>query len=99
MQGQNHIIESEHRNGEYNDDEHEYENENGEEPAEDDNGRVPLLFVDVNLGQGKGERIVVYEGDKSDVLAAQFAETHGNFLFYHFLIYFNSKSHQVSIKL
>ena len=25
--------------------------------------RQPLLYVDVNLGPGKSERIVVYEGD------------------------------------
>lgn len=38
--------------------------------------RVPLLFVDVNLGSNRTERITVYEGDRSDELAAQFAATH-----------------------
>jgi len=37
---------------------------------------VPLLFVDVNLGLGKSDRIVVYEGDKSDTLAKKFALIH-----------------------
>jgi len=37
---------------------------------------VPLLFVDVNLGMGRTERIVVHEGDRSDELAARFAASH-----------------------
>lgn len=36
--------------------------------------RVPLLFVDVNLGRDKIERIIIYEGDTSDMLAANFIE-------------------------
>ena len=51
-----------------------YEDGQGEE-----NERVPLLFVDVNLGQGKSERITVFEGDRSEDLARGFAEEHGNF--------------------
>ena len=66
--------------------EHEYD----EQPADAEDGgadsqenpengeRVPLLFVDVNLGGGKSERIIVYEGDKSEILAKQFADEHGN---------------------
>ncbi|EAS05400.2 hypothetical protein TTHERM_00697380 (macronuclear) [Tetrahymena thermophila SB210] len=38
--------------------------------------KVPLLFVDVNLGLGRIERIVVYEGDKSEDLANKFALVH-----------------------
>ncbi|KAL4481413.1 hypothetical protein ABPG72_010566 [Tetrahymena utriculariae] len=38
--------------------------------------KVPLLFVDVNLGLGRIERIVVYEGDKSEDLANKFAQVH-----------------------
>ncbi|CAD8121688.1 unnamed protein product [Paramecium sonneborni] len=38
--------------------------------------RIPLLFVDVNLGPNKTERIVVYEGDQSMDLAARFAQEH-----------------------
>ena len=49
-----------------------------QEEEEVENERVPLLFVDVNLGQGKAERIIVYEGDKSETLARRFAEEHGN---------------------
>ncbi len=41
---------------------------------EDD--RVPLLFVDVNIEEGKTARIVVYEGDKSEDLACKFANDH-----------------------
>jgi len=32
--------------------------------------------VDVNLGEGLTERIVVFEGDKSADLAREFAEIH-----------------------
>jgi hypothetical protein len=32
--------------------------------------------VDVNLGQGLTERIVVFEGDKSEELAKEFSEVH-----------------------
>lgn len=39
--------------------------------------RVPLLFVDVNIEDGKTERIIVYDGDKSDQLASRFASEHG----------------------
>ena len=38
--------------------------------------KVPLLFVDVNLGPGKTERIIVFEGDHSSDLANKFAEQH-----------------------
>lgn len=39
--------------------------------------KQPLLYVDVNLGPGKSERIVVYEGDTADSLADKFAISHG----------------------
>ena len=55
--------------------------EEGEEQTVEEPERVPLLFVDVNLGQGKTERIVVHEGDESAALAEKFAEEHGNFGF------------------
>ena len=48
------------------------------EPADEDGN--PLLFVDVNLGPGRAERIVVYNGDTAEGLAAQFAEKHGKSL-------------------
>jgi hypothetical protein len=67
---------------------HEGENENDERDGEgegegeeeedaENNDKVPLLFVDVNLGQGKSERIVIYEGDDSLTLANKFADKHG----------------------
>ena len=40
----------------------------------EDEDRVPLLFVDVNIEDGKNARIVVYEGDKSDELARRFSK-------------------------
>jgi hypothetical protein len=39
--------------------------------------KQPLLYVDVNLGPGKSERIVVYDGDTAEALAEKFASTHG----------------------
>ena len=39
--------------------------------------RVPLLFVDVNIEDGKSARIIVYEGDRSEDLARNFVLEHG----------------------
>ena len=39
--------------------------------------KQPLLYVDVNLGPGKSERIIVYDGDTADSLAEKFAISHG----------------------
>lgn len=39
--------------------------------------KQPLLYVDVNLGPGKSERIVVYDGDTAESLAEKFANSHG----------------------
>jgi len=41
--------------------------------------KIPLLFVDVNLGANQNERIVIYEGDRSDELAKEFCRLHGEF--------------------
>ena len=41
----------------------------------------PLLFVDVNLGPGRSERIVVYEGNTAEQLADEFTQRHGKLLF------------------
>jgi hypothetical protein len=35
-----------------------------------------MLYVDVNLGSSGSQRIVVYEGDSAQVLAADFAMKH-----------------------
>jgi hypothetical protein len=40
------------------------------------NNKQPLLYVDVNLGPGKSERIIVYDGDTADRLAEGFARRH-----------------------
>eukprot|EP01017_Pseudomicrothorax_dubius_P019717 TRINITY_DN2165_c0_g1_i5.p1 TRINITY_DN2165_c0_g1~~TRINITY_DN2165_c0_g1_i5.p1 ORF type:complete len:322 (-),score=77.43 TRINITY_DN2165_c0_g1_i5:131-1096(-) len=39
--------------------------------------RMPLLFVDVNLGTGSNERIVVFDGDNPRDLANRFGDEHG----------------------
>ena len=50
--------------------------ENHEKIEVSDPEKALLLFVDVNLGQGRAERIIVYEGDTSEHLANQFAKEH-----------------------
>ena len=35
-----------------------------------------MLYVDVNLGSSGSQRIVVYDGDQAEVLAAEFAQKH-----------------------
>lgn len=57
------------------DEEREYEDEEdeGEEDEDEDN---PLLFVDVNLGPERSERIVVYDGDTAEGLAEEFTRKH-----------------------
>lgn len=38
--------------------------------------RIPLLLVDIGIGDRK-ERIAVYEGDRADTLAKEFCKRHG----------------------
>ena len=49
----------------------ESEPEAEESEAEED---IPLLFVDVNLGPENYKRIVLYEGDDPETVAADFAQ-------------------------
>ena len=51
----------------------EDDEEEDEEEEDEDN---PLLFVDVNLGPDRSERIVVYDGDTAEGLADDFAKKH-----------------------
>lgn len=71
IQNNNHVMENNNDEGQlsFRRNEEEYN-----QHEEDD--RVPLLFVDVNLGQGRAERITVYEGDTAESLAQRFAEEH-----------------------
>ena len=39
--------------------------------------RQPLLFVDVNLGPARSERIIVRDGDTSEALAIHFCDKNG----------------------
>ena len=41
------------------------------------NDKQALLYVDVNLGPNKSERIIVYEGDTAEALAESFSKSHG----------------------
>lgn len=38
--------------------------------------KTPLLYVDVNLGPDQTERIIIYEGDRSEELVNKFANSH-----------------------
>ena len=51
----------------------ELDSEEEEQESEDEN---PLLFVDVNLGPGQQERIIVRDGDTAEGLAEDFAKVH-----------------------
>lgn len=56
----------------------ENDDEQEEQRSQDEEGEGnPLLFVDVNLGPGRSERIVVYEGDTAEQLADEFTKKHG----------------------
>jgi hypothetical protein len=41
--------------------------------------QAPLLFIDVNLGEGNKPRITLYNGDKPEHVASKFAKFHSNF--------------------
>ena len=41
------------------------------------NDRQPLLFVDINLGSGLSERVVIHEHDYASDLASSFCAKHG----------------------
>jgi hypothetical protein len=55
-------------------------NQNEEnKPMEDDmqsKEKVPLLYIDVNIGPNESERLEVYEGDTAEELSKQFALKH-----------------------
>jgi hypothetical protein len=55
------------------------EHDQNEHQEGEGNERVPLLFVDVNLGNGESERIVIHEGDDPQALAHKFVDDHGNY--------------------
>lgn len=39
-----------------------------------------MLYVDVNIEEGKKERIVVYDGDTAEELALAFGKKHGKII-------------------
>ena len=39
--------------------------------------KFPVLFVDVNIGNGKVDRVVIYEGDTAERVAREFAAKNG----------------------
>ena len=44
--------------------------------SEDEEEQVPLLFVDVNLGSGRTDRIVLYDNDNPKEVALRFSKQH-----------------------
>ena len=40
--------------------------------SEDECDRVPLLYLDVNLGKGVVKRVVLFAGDEPEDVAAEF---------------------------
>lgn len=34
--------------------------------------RIPILYIDVNIEEGKKERIIIYDNDKAQTLAKEF---------------------------
>ena len=48
-----------------------------EKPVDSSKKKVPILYVDVNLANGKVERLTVYEGDTPRNVALQFIQSHG----------------------
>uniref|UniRef100_A0A7S3KLQ2 Uncharacterized protein n=1 Tax=Euplotes crassus TaxID=5936 RepID=A0A7S3KLQ2_EUPCR len=48
----------------------------GEDKSNSTNTQIPLLFVDVNLGEGTTDRIVLYEGDDPSDVAKEFSTRH-----------------------
>lgn len=41
--------------------------------------KIPLLYIDVNIEEGKKERIIIYDNDKASDLAKEFGEKHSNY--------------------
>ena len=41
--------------------------------------KSPILYLDVNLGRGKMSRLIIFEGDKPEVVADQFSKKNGKF--------------------
>jgi hypothetical protein len=38
--------------------------------------RIPILYIDVNIEEGKKERIIIYDNDKASDLAREFGQKH-----------------------
>ena len=45
--------------------------------TKDSKEKYPILFVDVNLGEDKSERLTVFEGESAFQVSSDFAELHG----------------------
>lgn len=39
--------------------------------------RIPILYIDVNIEEGRKERIVIYDNDTASGLAKEFTLKHG----------------------
>lgn len=56
--------------------------------------RAPILFLDVNLGKGKIQRLVINQGDKPEQVAEDFVHTYGTtfYLFTLIQVWIKTKS-------
>ena len=39
--------------------------------------KIPILYIDVNIEEGKKERIIIYDNDTAKGLATEFGNKHG----------------------
>lgn len=46
------------------------------------NDEIPLLFIDVNIDEFRKSRIIIYEGDKAETVAKEFAQKHSKANFF-----------------
>lgn len=46
---------------------------------EDNQEKFPILFLDVNLGHGRVERLIIYDGDKPMDVAIEFCEKYSKY--------------------
>ena len=60
-----------------NEDQPEITNEVESDTTSDDDSETPILFLDVNFGNGDITRIVMYENDKPEELAEAFCIENG----------------------
>ena len=54
------------------------------EGEEDDDEKYPILFLDVNLGKGKVDRLIIMDGDDPMTVADEFCDQHSKWFNFRF---------------